>query len=431
MSDIKPITDHIKPIRPVRIAQFGGGVFLRGFFDWMLQKANDAGIYNGNATVIRAKTRGADPLAEQNYIYMHVARDRENCDITVVDSIEESLNPADDPNAFFALATSPTLEIAVSNTTEAGIVYEYCKFSESTVPDSFPARVTRLLYERYKKGLSGLLILPCELIEKNGDVLYEIVKKHAADWELGEDFILWTERECSFRNTLVDRIVSGRTEEKLSLPYADNAVNTSEFFHLWVIEGPEDKRLPFASIGMNVKWVTDVNEYRTLKVRILNGAHTSMIPYALLTGVETVGECMKIPLTRNHLTACLFEDIIPSLGEEKREEATEYAQEVIKRFENPYICHRCEAISLNSVSKFKVRVLPSILEYIERYGKSPKNLIFSFAQLIRFYKEGTPKDEDKIIEFMKNSTTSEILSCAEIWGADLSYLTEEIKKIIV
>ena len=427
MTSTKPITEHRSPRRPVTVAQFGGGVFLRGFFDWMLQKANDAGVYNGNATVIRAKTRGTDPLAEQNYLYTHVARDGKNCDVTLIDSIEGSLNPSESPEAFFALATSTTLETVVSNTTEAGITYEYCEFTEDTVPESFPARLTRLLYERYKAGLSGLLILPCELIENNGSTLWELVKKHADDWKLGEDFDAWVKAECSFRNTLVDRIVSGKTEEKLELPYTDNAVNTSEFFHLWVIEGEEDDRLPFASIGMNIKWVPDVNEYRTLKVRILNGAHTSMIPHALLSGVETVGECMKTAITRNHLTSCLFDEIIPSLGEEKLTEATEYAQDVIKRFENPYICHRCEAISLNSVSKFKVRVLPSILEYRERHGKSPKNLLFAFAQLIRFYKEGTPKDDERIIAFMRASTVKEILSSTELWGSDLSYLAAELE----
>lgn len=428
MTELRTVTDHIKPTRPVRIAQFGGGVFLRGFFDWMLQKANDSGAYNGNATVIRAKTRGTDPLAEQNYLYTQVCRDGENSDITLIDSIEGSINPSDCPMEFFKLAVSPSLETVVSNTTEAGIVYQYCDFSEDTVPESFPARLTRMLYERYKAGLSGMLILPCELIENNGETLRGIVKKHSADWSLGSDFDIWTDRECSFRNTLVDRIVSGKPTENIPLPYTDNAVNTAEFFHLWVIDGAEDPRIPFASSGANIKWVNDVNEYRTLKVRILNGAHTSMIPYALLSGVETVGECMKTPLLRNHLTACLFDEIIPSLGKEKLTEATEYAGEVIKRFENPYICHRCEAISLNSVSKFKVRVLPSIIEYRERYGKSPKNLIFAFAQLIKFYKEGTPKDDSKVITFIRENNVRDILSNAELWDADLSYLTEELEE---
>ena len=428
--NITNLNEYKKPSRPVKIAQFGGGVFLRGFFDWMLQKANDAGLYNGNATVIRAKTRGEDPLAAQNYLYTHLSRDAKNNYITLVDSIETSISPADHPEDFFSLARSPELETVVSNTTEAGIFYQYCDFEENTVPETYPARLTRLLHERFKADLSGLLILPCELIENNASTLLDIVKKHATDWALPTEFFAWLETECSFRNTLVDRIVSGAPDSEIDLPYTDNAVNTGEFFHLWVIEGEPDSRLPFADIGLNIKWVKDVNEYRTLKVRILNGAHTSMIPFALLNGVETVGECMTAEVTRKHLTSCLFEEIIPSLGEDKKSVAEDYAASVITRFENPYIHHRCAAISLNSVSKFKVRVLPSILEYRERYGKSPKNLVFSLAQLIKFYKVGAPKDDEKVIAFIKENSVKDILANTDFWGEDISYLTEEVNAAI-
>ena len=271
---IKNLSEYPKPHRPVKAVQFGGGVFLRGFFDWMLQKANDAGAYDGNAVIIRAKTGGEDPLAAQNFLYTHISRDAAHCDATLIDSIETSVNPKDRPEAFFALARSAGLEIVVSNTTEAGIVYHPCPFEENRAPDSYPARLARFLYERYRAGQGGLLILPCELIENNGRALRSAVERHAADWSLPEGFLAWLDRECSFRNTLVDRIVSGAPETPVLLPYADGAVNTGEFFHLWAIEGPPDARLPFAEAGLNVKWVDDVDEYRTLKVRILNGART-------------------------------------------------------------------------------------------------------------------------------------------------------------
>ncbi|MBQ9116786.1 MAG: tagaturonate reductase [Clostridia bacterium] len=424
---MKKITEHKRPQRAVRVAQFGGGVFLRGFFDWMLQKANDARIYDGNAVIIRAKTRGVDPLSLQDYLYTHVARDGENSDITLIDSIAGSINPSEDAEGFYRLAVSPELETVVSNTTEAGIVYQRCEYSEKAVPESFPARLTVLLYYRYMAGLGGILVVPCELIENNGSTLFGIVKRHAEDWSLGEGFIKWLDSACSFRNTLVDRIVSGNTDEDLGLAYTDNSVNTSEFFHLWVIDGEEDSRLPFSKLGMNIKWVKDINEYRTLKVRILNGAHTSMIPYALTCGVQTVGECMKDVRTREHLSACL-DEIIASLGEEKRAEAEEYAASVIKRFENPYICHRCEAISLNSVSKFSVRVLPSILEYRQRFGELPRALMFSFSALINFYKNGSPRDAEEVIAKLQNGTVEEILSDAELWGEDLSALVCAVEK---
>lgn len=423
------ITEISKPSRPIKAVQFGGGVFLRGFFDWMLCKANSEG-YNGNVVVIRAKTHGTDPLAAQNYMYTHIARDGENYDASLIDCIETSLNPADDGKAFLELARTPELELIVSNTTEAGIAYEKCELNLNALPLSYPARLTVFLYTRYQASLNGLLILPCELIEQNGDILHKYVLQHAEDWNLEKEFIAWLEEKCSFRNTLVDRIVSGASDEKFDLEYVDNAVNTSEFFHLWVIEGKKDDRLPFDFHGNNIKWVEDVNEYRTLKVRILNGAHTSMIPFALNRGVLTVGDCMKDGTLRKHLEGCLYDEIIPSLGEDKREEALNYAKSVIKRFENPYICHRCAAISLNSVSKFKVRVLPSILEYKKKFNAYPKKLVFSLAQLILFYKEGTPNDAPEIMEFMKNATVKEILCDKELWGISISELEGDITNIL-
>ena len=418
------ITDFEKKSRPLTAVQFGGGVFLRGFFDWMLAKANASGIYNGNVAIVRARTRGEDPLAAQNFTYTHVARDGSGCDATLVDCIEGSLDPASDRKSFEALATTQTLALVVSNTTEAGVVYEACERPVDAVPESFPARLTHLLYLRFSAGLSGLLVLPCELIENNGDALREIVLRHAADWRLGEDFCRFVTEECSFRNTLVDRIVSGAPGEPIELGYEDDLVNTSEAFHLWVIEGEEDARLPFAALGMNVKWVPALATYRTLKVRILNGAHTSMIPNALLCGVETVGDCMKNGEIRAFLEACLGE-ILPTLDFDP-DEAKAYADEVLKRFENPYIRHLCSAISLNSVSKFRVRVLPSILAYREKFGTYPAALTYSFRRLIDFYREGTPRDDAEIVEKMQREIP-EILADATLWGEDLSAMTDAVE----
>lgn len=417
------ITDFEKKKRPVRAVQFGGGVFLRGFFDPMLAKANESGEYCGNTVIVRARTRGADPLAAQDFMYTHVARDGNGFDATVVGCIEGSIDPATDKEGFVALATAPTLALAVSNTTEAGIVYEPCEKPIDRVPDSFPARLAYLLYLRFSAGLSGLLVLPCELIENNGDVLRDIVLRHARDWALGEDFCEFVKKDCSFRNTLVDRIVSGAPGEPIDLGYEDALVNTSEAFHLWVIEGEEDARLPFARLGMNVKWVSALAPYRTLKVRILNGAHTSMIPYALLEGVETVGDCMKNENMRAFLEACLAE-ILPTLDFDP-DEARAYADEVISRFENPYIRHLCSAISLNSVSKFRVRVLPSIKAYFEKFGAYPTALVYSFSRLIAFYREGTPRDDADVIEKMQRET-GEILADVSLWGEDLSAMTDAI-----
>ena len=425
---MKHIKDYPKKTRSIRILQFGGGVFLRGFFDWMLQKANDAGAYDGAAVIVRSRTRGVDPLAAQNFNYTHIARDGEHCDVTVVDSIAGSVDAAGDYDAFLRLAELPTLEVIVSNTTEAGIVYKACPRPTDVCPETFPAKLTALLHRRFSVGGAGLLILPCELIERNGDALRDTVLRHADDWALGEDFAAWVKTACSFRNTLVDRIVSGAPAagENLGLTWADELVNTSEYFHLLVIEGDEDARLPFARIGLNVKWVPSVEAWRTVKVRILNGAHTSMIPYAMLLGIETVGECLRDERTSAHLDACLHE-ILRSMDGDGAENRA-YAAQVLTRFENPHIRHLCAAISLNSVSKFRVRVLPSILAYREKTGERPKQLLFALAMLIRFYREGTPNDSAQMIDAFRTRTVAELLADTDIWGVSLTEYAEEVAR---
>lgn len=420
------IRDHQKPARPVKVIQFGGGVFLRGFFDWMLQKANNAGVYNGNAVIVRSRTSGKDPLAEQNFNYTHLARDGAHVDVTLVDSIACSVDAAGDCEAFLALARNPDLEVVVSNTTEAGITYENCTRQGGKCPKTYPAKLTELLYARYGAGLGGLLVLPCELIEQNGDKLREYVLRHAADWGLEQAFADWVRTQCDFRNTLVDRIVSGKPDGPVKLPYADEMVNCSEYFHLFVIEGKPDSRLPFDRAGANIKWVRSVEDYRTVKVRILNGAHTSMIPYAMLCGVETVGECLQDERTADHLRACLAEILCSMEGDAAENRA--YADAVLERFANPYIRHLCKAISLNSVSKFKVRVLPSILAYKQKTKKSPAQLLFALAMLVKFYKEGTPTDDEAVIERFRSASVAELLSDAALWGVSLAEYVAEVEQ---
>lgn len=425
---MRHIKDYPKKSRPIRVVQFGGGVFLRGFFDWMLQKANDAGAYDGSAVIVRSRTRGEDPLAAQNFNYTHVARDGEHTDMTVVNSIAGSVDAAGDYQAFMKLAEIPTLETVVSNTTEAGIIYEKCPRPTDACPASFPAKLTAFLHRRFSVGGTGLLILPCELIEQNGDILRDIVLRHADDWALGEEFTAWVTGECSFRNTLVDRIVSGAPAkgDQLTLAYEDGMINTSEYFHLFVIEGQEDARLPFARIGLNVKWVESVEDWRTVKVRILNGAHTSMIPYAMLLGIETVGDCLRDERTRLHLHACL-EEILASMDGDAKENRA-YAAQVLSRFENPYIRHLCAAISLNSVSKFRVRVLPSILAYREKTGHAPAHLLFALGMLIRFYQIGTPSDSEETIDQFRTGTVEALLADADLWGVSLEEYAQEVAR---
>lgn len=428
---MKNLTEYQKPQRPVKVLQFGEGGFLRGFVDWMLQKLNEKSLLNGSVTVVQPIENGlCDLLDEQNGLYTHIIRGAEGVETSLIDVIDGTVQPYKDFAAYLKLAENPELRFIVSNTTEAGITFDANYKITDTPPKSFPAKLTIFLKKRFEMGLGGFIFLPCELIDRNGDNLKKTILQYAELWNLGDGFVNWIEKENVFCNTLVDRINTGfPKDEKIELDYEDKLINTSEFFHLWVIETDYDleAELPFSKAGLNVIVTKDALErYRTRKVRILNGAHTSMVCYALLEDIETVKDCMDDENMHGFLKSCLFDSIIPTLDLPK-EELLDYAESVLTRFANPYIKHYLSSIVLNSVSKFKVRVLPSVLEYKKRFGKYPENLIFGFSNLIEFYKEGTPNDGADVMEFMKKASLKEILANTEYWGADLSDMEEEIK----
>ena len=420
-----------KTLRPERVIQFGEGGFLRGFVDWMIHKVNAKSDFNGSVVVVQPIEMGmCDMLSAQDCLYTHVIRGVEGVEKDLIDVISRCVKPYEDFDAYLKLAENPDFRFVVSNTTESGIVFSDEDKITDAPPKTFPAKVTLLMKRRYDLGLGGFIFLPCELIDRNGDNLKACVLKYADLWQLGDGFKKWVEEDNVFTNTLVDRINTGYPKgEDLGLGYEDNMVNTSEFFHLWVIETEHDleKELPFSSADLNVIVTRDKLEmYRTRKVRILNGAHTSLVPYALLEGFDTVKSCIDDEGMREHVRKCVFDEIIPTLDLPK-DELESYAASVIERFSNPYIKHYLSSIALNSVSKFKVRVLPSILEYIKRYGKTPTTLVFSLAKLIEFYKVGTPNDAPEVIEFIKNHTVEEILANTELFGTDISFLTKEVE----
>ena len=424
MKRIDEITS--KPKRRETVIQFGEGGFLRGFADWMLQKLNDSGEYHGSVVVVQPIEKGmVDRLNGQNGLYTHIIRGVEGVETQIINVISRCINPYEDYQGYLALADHPDFRVIISNTTEAGIAYLADDKPTDAPPKSFPAKLTALLHRRFLKGLDGFLLLPCELIDRNGDKLKEIVLKYASDWNLGGDFINWINTRNHFCSTLVDRIVTGYPkDEQLDLGYIDNMVNTSEYFHLWVIEG--DKRLA-DELGLNVIRTDNLEPYRTRKVRILNGAHTSMVPYALLKGFDTVKSCMDDPEMLSFVKKCVYDEIIPTL-DLPRDELIGYADNVLQRFANPYIRHYLSSIALNSVSKFKVRVLPSILEYIRRTQKIPRNLILSLGALIKFYKEGEPNDAPDVLQFMKTATVEQILANTTLWEQDLTFLREEVSR---
>lgn len=449
---------------PEKVLQFGEGVFLRGFTDWMLNRMNEQGLFMGKAVIVQPRGQGKiQALNDQDGLYTLFLRGIQKGEVVqskeLITSISRGIDLYSDYGAFLKLAESPEMRIVVSNTTEAGITYVPGIHWEDAPPASFPAKLTVFLYKRYQafRGdpAKGLIILPCELIERNGDNLKRIVLQHAHEWNLDNAFVDWLERSNYFLNTLVDRIVTGYPKDEIEvlareLGYDDQLLNTGELYHLWVIEGDRKlaSELPFTQAGLNVIWTEDMTPYRTRKVRILNGGHTMMALAAFLCGRETVKECMDDALIRSYMLRGIDEEIIPTL-DSPADELTEYANSVVERFENPFIKHYLINISLNSISKFKARVLPSILEYVKRKGHLPKMLAFSFAAMLVFYKgnaimDGSLtgsrmgkdypiKDDLSVLQLFKElwsgfdgtrqaaeQLVSQVLSKESLWGVDLN-----------
>lgn len=417
--------------RTEKFIQFGEGGFLRGFADWMIQKLNDTTDFEGSVVVVQPIKDGlCDMLTQQNCKYTHLVRGEEGYESSVIDVISRCVKPYDDFDSYLNLASQPELRYIISNTTEAGITYSDSDKATDAPPATFPAKVTLLLKRRFELGLSGFIFLPCELIDRNGDNLKSCILKYAELWGFDDDFKAWVENENVFTNTLVDRINTGYPKgEEIELTFNDKMVNTSEFFHLWVIETDYDleSELPFKKAGLNVIVTKDALErYRTRKVRILNGAHTSLVPYALLSGFDTVKSCVDDEKMNAYIKKCVFEEIIPTL-DLPRDELEGYANDVLVRFSNPYIKHYLSSIALNSVSKFKVRVLPSILEYKKRFGTYPRTLIFALKKLLEFYKTDMTNDDPAICAFLKTATTAEALANKSLWGQDLSCLLGDLE----
>lgn len=425
-----------------RFLQFGEGNFLRGFVDWMIDRLNKENGYDGGVVVVQPVNVGpvVKMLNEQDGLYTLYLRGLLNGEkveeTRVVECITRGINPFEDTEAFYACAENPDLRYIISNTTEAGIEYKPNQDPNDFEALTFPGKLTTFMKKRYDAGLPGFLLLPCELIDKNGDELKKCIKKHAADFGYGDDFIKWVDEENYFTNTLVDRIVTGyprdtAKEMEQEYGYLDNVIDTAEIFHLWVIEGDKKyaEELPFDKLGMNVLWTDDVTPYKKRKVRILNGAHTMMVLAAHLAGIETVKEAMDDELIYSFMHKGLFEEIIPTLDLPK-DELVQFANDVIERFKNPFIKHYLLSIALNSVSKFQVRVLPSILEYIKANNKEPKCLVFSLAALIAFYRTDAANDNADVMAFMKDASVGDILAKTEYWGQDLSFLKPSIDKYL-
>ena len=444
----------------IKIIQFGEGNFLRAFVDYAIDTLNSQSNTNLGVAVVQPIEHGLiSLLKEQDGLYTLFSKGYQNGEVReekyLISSIVSCINPYINYRSYLDLAKLESLEFVISNTTESGIVFNDQDKLDDAPPISFPAKLTALLYERFTffggSENKGLTIIPCELINYNSDKLKEIILRYAEYWELGNDFVHWVLHSNSFHNTLVDRIVPGYPKDEIEdynaqLDYTDKLIVTSELFFLWVIEGGEalKKNLPFEKTSLDVKVVNDMQPYRTRKVRILNGAHTSIVPVAWLFGHKTVKDVMDNPFTSRFLKELIYDEIIPTL-ELNTAELVQFADDVMDRFRNPYIKHLLESIALNSISKFEVRVLPSLLEYYRLNNILPHKLVFSFACLIRFYKgkwhdEQIPLNDDaEILDFFQEvwqfddleKMVYSILSKESFWGEDLNRINGLAEMLVI
>ena len=423
-------------MRKETVIQFGEGGFLRGFADYFFQKLQDKGLFDGSVVIVQPIEKGmCSVLEQQGCEYNLFLRGIDNGQVvdehTHIDIISRCVNPYENFESYMKLAENPDFRFIVSNTTEAGIEYVDSNQFTDAPARSFPGKLTQLLYKRFRLGLKGFIILSCELIDHNGEELEKCCLRYADLWGLGEEFKTWLVQENDFCSTLVDRIVTGfpRDEhEELCrrIGEQDDMMDTAEIFHLWVIQGSHEDELPLQKAGFHVVWTDNVDPYKKRKVRILNGAHTSMVLGAYLYGLKTVGECLKDEKVSALLRKCIFREIIPAIGD--TEDNRKFGEAVLERFSNPFIRHMLLSIALNSVSKFRARVLPTILEYRDMFGSCPQGLTFSLAALMAFYRTDDANDSQEIMDFMKTAPVEDILKREDYWGQDLSPLLADVKK---
>ncbi len=448
-----------KPVLPVKILQFGEGNFLRAFVDWMINKANETGKMNHGIAIVQPIAGGEfvrDIFQKQDFlyhVYLEGIRDKQPIkEVSLVKCITGVNNPYADYKTYESLFLLDSLEMIVSNTTEAGIRYEEGENIKAEPPASFPGKMTALLYKRFKKfngdASKGLSVICCELIEDNGSTLRQYVLKHAKANNLGADFESWVQNSCHFYDTLVDRIVPGFPKEtiheiKEEIGFDDNLVVKGEYFHVWAIGGDSSikQKLPLDQAGLNVLFMDDIRDFRAKKVRILNGSHTAMVPVALQLGCETVMDAFNTPEVEKFINKMVNEEVLPVINEDPAE-LKKFAGKILERFYNPFLKHYLKDISLNSLSKWETRNFPTIKDNYTQLNKNARLGSFSFAALLVLYSGKakvafTPNDTAEFVDFIRSSfNTSNVKGWVEavvknrkIWKEDFSaspYFIDEV-----
>jgi tagaturonate reductase len=453
----RPINTLIRNQYPVKILQFGSGNFLRGFADWMVQVANEKTGFNAGISVVQ-DISNANTLHQQEGVYTVILKGiREEEFINrqyKIDIIQRVVNPNDDFESFLNEALNPDLQFIISNTPEAEGAFNGKDALVSSVASTFAGKLTQLLFNRFKNKLdTSLLILPTEPYEENGTMLKANVQKYCTHWQLSSDFSVWLSTRVTFCNTLVDRTISGfpqKSRENMfaELGYADELIVEGEWFHLWVIEGPRwmEEVLPLKKAGLNVIYTNDLAPYHLRKVRILNGAHTCLAYVGLLAGLQTVHESIDHPVVGRYIKRMIYDDIVPGIPADILE-LEKYAGEVIDRFRNPAMDHQLVSMSVDSFSKFRKYVLPSLLEQVNKSGVANDRFAYSLAALIFYYhplhetiRESGNETAD-FISFMRNvwedrdysikgmeERCRKVLGSIKWWGMDLTNVPHLVKR---
>ncbi|WP_449556101.1 tagaturonate reductase [Huaxiibacter chinensis] len=449
---------------PERIIQFGEGNFLRAFVDWQIDLLNEHTDLDAGVVIVRPIQSDFPPsLSTQDGLYTTIIRGLNEkgeavSDARLIRSVNREISVYSEYDAFLKLAHNPDMRFVFSNTTEAGISYHAEDKFDDAPAVSYPAKLTRLLFERYQhfNGAKdkGWIIIPCELIDYNGDALHELVLRYAQEWALPEAFITWLDEANAFCSTLVDRIVTGYPRDEVAsleaeLGYHDAFLDTAEHFYLFVIQGPKTlaSELRLDKFPLNVLIVDDIKPYKERKVAILNGAHTALVPVAFQAGLDTVGESMNDEAIRAFVEKAIYQEIIPVLDLPK-DELESFASAVTGRFQNPYIKHQLLSISLNGMTKFRTRILPQLLAGQKATGHLPARLTFALAALIAFYRgerngERYPVQDDAhwleryqqlwTQHHDKQISTSElvktVLSVSDHWEQDLSNVNGLVEQV--
>jgi len=449
-----------KKERPIKVLQFGEGNFLRAFVDYMIDIANENGAFDGDIAMVKPIVSGnLDRFTRQESQYTVVLRgiaDGRECVVKrQITSVADIVDPYVNYNKYMEYALLDSLRFVVSNTTEAGIVFDESDSFDSCPPKSYPGKLTKMLYERFRHFNGdlnrGLIILPVELIDDNGTQLKGCVERFSDLWKLDPEFLKWLDEGCVFCNTLVDRIVTGYPKDEdeslwNELGYRDELIVTGEPFALWVIESSKDisNEFPLKKVGLPVIFTDNQKPYKQRKVRILNGAHTSFALASYLSGNDFVLGSMNDPIIYNFMYKTIYDEVIPTLSLPKTE-LIAFADSVIERFKNPYIHHSLLSISLNSVSKWKARCMPSFLEYIYIYGKIPMHLTFSISALAAFYTgdeirecvlighrgDGEYKiiDEEIVLKFFAENSNKSASTLMKLFLSDKGFFGQDLTAI--